>query len=319
MRVARLACLIIVAVAPLAAPALAQGPAVHQYTAPGQGIKSETVTGSSGGTGSSDTTGSSGTTGSGGAAGSSSAGTSGQAATGATAGGSAGAPPPTLRLSFGAPDPRLTASIGAAMLQGGMAPSLDGRVTKQRLERFLDSKLADELGDGEAEAVGRAVGQLVVDPGAGTSEALKALLGFVPQTGPATHAIFTRTSDLKGDLAKFQRGLVKGSSDVPRAYVELSSAAKSFVKLFDGLGVPTVDDLDTAAGKAALVAILVSGAEGNFGGKPTADSKLVDGEVRPISATTSGGLDPGVGYVLAIVVAAMLWSVLGLRPRRRRG
>jgi hypothetical protein len=250
--------------------------------------------------------------------GSSSAGSSGQSGTGASAGGAAGTAPPTLRLSFGTPDPALASAIDAALEQGGMPPSLAGAVTRERLERFLDSKLADELGDGDPQAVGRAVAQLIVDPGAGTSEVLSALLGSVPQTGPTTHAIFTRSSGLKGDAAKFQRGLVKGSSDVPRAYVELSSAAKSFVKLFDGLGVPTVDNLDTAAGKAALVAILASGAEGNFGSKPTADSKLVDGEVRPISATTIGGLDPGVGYVLAIVVAAVLWSVLGLRPRRMR-
>jgi hypothetical protein len=301
MRVARLACLIIIAVPLLAAPALAQGPAVHQYTAPGQGIAGEGTSGSSGGTGSSGATGSSGQTGA-----------------GATAGGGAGAAPPTLRLSFGAEDPQLTAAIDAALVQGGMPPSLVGIVTQERLGRFLDGRLADELGDGEAEAVGRAVGQLIADPGAGTSEVLKSLLGYVPQAGPATHAIFTRSSALKGDVAKFQRGLVKGSSDVPRAYVELASAAKSFVKVFDALKVPTVDNVDTDAGKAALVAILVSGAEGNFGGKPTADSKLVDGEVRPISATTIGGLDQGVGYVLAIVVAAVLWSVLGLRPRRLR-
>jgi hypothetical protein len=76
--------------------------------------------------------------------------------------------------------------------------------------------------------------------------------------------------------------------------------------------------VDTAAGRAALVAILVSGADGNFGSKPTADSKLVDGEVKPISATTGGGIDSSVGYVLVLVVAAVLWSVLGLRPRRLR-
>lgn len=66
------------------------------------------------------------------------------------------------------------------------------------------------------------------------------------------------------------------------------------------------------------MAILVGGAEGNFGSKPTADAKLVDGDVRPIS-TTSGGAasDARVTYLLlGLVVVAMLWSVLDLRPRR---
>src|SRR5215204_3085258 len=154
MRVARLAWPIIFAVSLLAAPASAQGPAVHQYTAPAQGIESESTTGSSGGSGSNGATGSSGgsgsngATGSSGVSGSSSAGTSGQSGTGASAGGGAGTPPPTLRLSFGRPDPALAPAIDAALLQGGMPPSLDGLVTAQRLKRFLDSKLADELGDG---------------------------------------------------------------------------------------------------------------------------------------------------------------------------
>ncbi|MFP5362619.1 MAG: hypothetical protein ACLGI5_07805, partial [Thermoleophilia bacterium] len=86
------------------------------------------------------------------------------------------------------------------------------------------------------------------------------------------------------------------------------------------LDVPTVDNLDTAAGKAALVAILVSGAEGNFGSKPSADAKLVDGEVKALSATTSdGGIGAGTYLLLALVVVAVLWSALGLRPRRLRG
>lgn len=299
MRVARLTCLIFLAIPLLVVPATAQGPAVHQYTEPGSGIKGASVSGTNAGPG---------------------ARTSGRPAGGSSAGTTAptGGPPPTLRLSFGAPDDSLDDAIDAALMQGGMPPSLPAQVKKARLASFLDGKLADELGDGDPEAVGRAVAQLVIDPGPRTPEVLAALLGNVPQTGPATHAIFTRSSAATGDSAQFQRGLVKGSSGVARAYVELSSAARSFVGPFDALGVPTVDNLDTAAGRTALVAILVSGAEGNFGAKPSADSKLVDGEVRPISAVTSGGFDPPVGYVLALVVVAVLWSVLGLRPRRMR-
>lgn len=106
---------------------------------------------------------------------------------------------------------------------------------------------------------------------------------------------------------------------MPRACAELSSAKTSFVKAFARLGVATVDNIDKPAGRSALVAILVSGAEGNFGGKPTADAKLVDGDVRPIS-TTAGGDDRGATtayLLLGLVVVAVLWSVLGLRPRRR--
>lgn len=302
-RAARLACLTLVAATTFAAPAPAQAPAVDQYAddAPVGGVAGERTSGSN--------TDATGTAGTGTAAGSQSR----------SAGpGAAAATTTTLRLSFGGASRELASAIDAALLQGGIEPSIVGRVTRDRVERFLGTALAAELSDGDAQDVGRAVAQLIVDPAPHTPAVLQALLGYAPQLTPATHAVFTRSTAPRGRYAAFQKGIVEGSSDVPSAYAELSTATRSFVKAFDALGVPTVDDVDTPAGRSALVAILVAGAEGNFGSKPTADAKLVDGDVKPISTTIGGGAGDGrLAYgLLALVVVAVLWSALGLGPRR---
>jgi hypothetical protein len=339
MRVARLACLILVAAPVLATPAAAQAPAVDQYTNQGSAGAGNPGSnpgnsGSSGGNpgnpgsnpGNPGNPGSNpgnpgsnpghpgsngGNPGSGGAT---------QGSHPGTGGGSSATAPPTLRLAFGGASASLTDSIDTALRQGGIAPSSVATITKKSVERFLDSALAGQLSGDGAEAVGRAVAQLIVEPGAQSAAVLKALLGYAPDVGPATHAVFTRSGAPSGDYADFQKGVVEGSSDVPRAYAEMSSAKKSFVKAFDALGVPTVDDIETAAGKTALVAILVAGAEGNFGSKASADAKLVGGEVKPVSVTTEGGGATLTYLLLALVGVAVLWSVLGLRPRRlRRG
>ncbi len=304
-RATRLACLIVFAASILSAPAAAQAPAVDQYTNEGAGA---TVGGERASGGDPDPAAPAPT----GAArsGAASGGTSGAAASAGAA-----ATRTALRLSFGSASRQLTSAIDAALVQGGIEPSVVGRVTRERVKRFLDSALAAELAEGGARATGRAVGQLIVDPGPRTPTVLEALLGYAPPVGPATHAVFTRSNAPSGDYAAFQKGIVEGSSDVPSAYAELSTAKISFVKAFDALGLPTVDDVETPAGRSALVAILVGGAEGNFGSKPTADAKLVDGEVQPISATVGGGGAITYG-LLGLVVVAVLSTMIGRAPRR---
>ncbi len=224
----------------------------------------------------------------------------------------------TLRISLGPVSVQLQVQIDLALRQGGIAPGATAAVTTKDIKRFLNSPIARRLSSGDAEDVGRAVGRLIVDPAPATAAVLQELIGYAPVLGDGTHAVFTRGRALKGEMAAFEKGVVEGSDDVPRAYVEMSSAKRSFVNAFDALGVSTVDNIETASGKAALVAILVAGAEGNFGSKATADAKLVDGEVRPLSATVGDAGGAPLSYLLLVIVVVALMAAAGLRPGRRR-
>jgi hypothetical protein len=75
--------------------------------------------------------------------------------------------------------------------------------------------------------------------------------------------------------AAFQSGLIRGvtAAGVPVVGVELSSTEPSQVSWYKGQGISSVDDLDAAAGQAALIYAL-SGSRGTYGTKPTANSLL---------------------------------------------
>lgn len=326
-RCSMVVCATIGAVLMFGASASAQTSATDQYLRDGtgaSGVAGATDTGNDGAL--SAGIGTSG--GGGGGGGGTGAGATGAGATGATAGVTA---TQALTLSFGgsAPDD-LQTELDAALAQAGLTPGPAGAIGPQAVEDFLGSALARALAaGGGAGAAGEAVAALLLHPGAQTAAVLRALLiDPMTLTTPPTQAVLTRTAPASGDSGAFLDGLVKGLDKIPRVYVELSGATTSFVKTFAQLGVSTIDNLDTAAGKAAFKAILVNGAEGNFGTKPTADSKLTPLGVKPISARVAdpGGasLSAAMPYLLllTLVFGALVWALPGLRgspfgPRSR--
>jgi hypothetical protein len=75
--------------------------------------------------------------------------------------------------------------------------------------------------------------------------------------------------------AAFESGLLDGvaGANVPTVGVELRGSEPSQVPWYQGRNISSVDDLDSAAGQAALIYAL-AGAKGSFGIKPTAESLL---------------------------------------------
>jgi hypothetical protein len=86
---------------------------------------------------------------------------------------------------------------------------------------------------------------------------------------------------LDGDAAKtvetFEDGLMTGlrEHDIPVVGVEATDTDPSQVPWFTDHQVSSVDDLDDAIGRAALVFALQKGQRGAFGQKPTADGGLL--------------------------------------------
>jgi copper transport outer membrane protein MctB len=74
---------------------------------------------------------------------------------------------------------------------------------------------------------------------------------------------------------QLETALLKGitATRVPTVGVESTSTEPSSISFFQSNGLSTVDDLDTTAGKVALVSAL-NGAEGSFGVKSSADRLL---------------------------------------------
>ncbi len=75
---------------------------------------------------------------------------------------------------------------------------------------------------------------------------------------------------------EFEAGLIEGatSASVVTVGVELTSTEPSQISWYKSRDISSVDDLDTAAGRAAL-AFTLAGAHGSYGEKPSADSGLL--------------------------------------------
>ncbi len=241
-------------------------------------------------------------------------------------GGTAGPLTVAVTLNFGGRTPRLLrVQIAATLAQAGLAQQ-QTTSTQRDVKDFLASPLAEELAGAGAGpgAIGRAVARSILHPTAQTPRLMRALFGTQSVGATPTLAIFTRTAGVAGDARRFEDGIVRGLEDVPHGYAELSDADPSFVKQFMKLEVPTVDNLDTAAGRAAMIAILTAGAVGNFGTKATADSRLTSAGVKPLAVhvPVPGDSGPSLGalgaYVLlfAVIVGGLAWA---LPARRRRG
>jgi hypothetical protein len=81
----------------------------------------------------------------------------------------------------------------------------------------------------------------------------------------------------RSNAARLETGLMSGmgATRAPAVGVEASGADPSSISFFQGTDLSSVDDIDTSAGKVALVFAML-GAEGSFGTKSSADRLLPD-------------------------------------------
>jgi hypothetical protein len=136
-------------------------------------------------------------------------------------------------------------------------------------------------GQGRFESIGRALGQeLMLGGDTPLWNALTDVLVEQREGGnkdPADGVIVVRSAKpQKGATSRYLLGLYAGlgSAGVPAVGVEASDARRSAISVYRQAGLSSVDDIDTLAGKLALVLLLQGAPSGQFGVKKTADEAL---------------------------------------------
>ncbi|MDP9232116.1 MAG: copper transporter [Actinomycetota bacterium] len=136
-------------------------------------------------------------------------------------------------------------------------------------------------GQGRFESLGRALGQeLMLGGDTPLWNALTDVLVEQREGGnkdPADGVIVVRSAKpQKGATSRYLLGLYAGlgSAGVPAVGVEASDARRSAISVYRQAGLSSVDDIDTLAGKLALVLLLQGAPSGQYGVKKTADEAL---------------------------------------------
>ncbi|HLM36955.1 MAG TPA: copper transporter [Gaiellaceae bacterium] len=154
------------------------------------------------------------------------------------------------------------------------APQIDAQLASSRSSGSFG-------GQGRFEALGRALGQeLMLGGETPLWNALTDALVEQREGGSKDSAdglILVRSAKpQKGATSRFLLGLYSGlgSAGVPAIGVETSDARRSAVSVYRQAGLSSVDDIDTPAGRLALVLLLQGAPSGQYGVKKTADEAL---------------------------------------------
>jgi len=184
-------------------------------------------------------------------------------------------------------DSGLNSAIGDALRDSG-AVAVRLRALKMPIDdKQLDAKLSGQAADQEyvgktkLEQLGKALGVELIT--GGETPLWNTLSdSLVDQTAgsgrqPVDGVVVARTVPPQRDgTSRFLFGLYQGlsSAGLPAVGVEASDATSSAVPIFKKVGLSSVDDVDTPAGRLSLVLLLAGGPNGQYGFKRTADDAL---------------------------------------------
>jgi hypothetical protein len=198
----------------------------------------------------------------------------------------------------GSIDGGVRGNVETALTDANARPLLRIRAVKVPIDaKGLDSALAGRatfaryVGDDQLGRLGRALGRELV---AGGDTPLWDVLSpqlveerFGGQKRPADGVVVVRSAaPQQRATARFVQGLYAGlgSGGAPAVGVEASGKKPSTVDAFARNGLSTVDDIDTATGRLALVLLLAGGDPGDYGLKDAAN----DGILPPIEPLPNG-------------------------------
>ena len=191
-------------------------------------------------------------------------------------------------LFVGPVDETVQSSVTAALEDAGARGLTRMRALKLPIDQGrIDSALAGQAsltryqGPERVRELGRLLAhEFVVGGDAEAWDELSSDL-VIGQSGrarpPVEGVVVVRTVDpQEGDTARFLRGLYEGLADtgVPAVGVEKTSDDPSAIEVLDRAGLSSVDNIETAPGRAALALLLAGGEPGRYGVKETAERPL---------------------------------------------
>jgi hypothetical protein len=184
-------------------------------------------------------------------------------------------------------DSGLSSAIEAALNDSGAVQirrrALKVPVDDKQLDAKLSTQPADQqyVGKSKLDELGRALAAELI---AGGDTPLWNTLSdslVEEQAGggkqPVDGVIVARTVPPQRDgTSRFLFGVYQGlnSGGVPAVGIEASDAPSSAVPIFKSAGLSSVDDVDTSAGRLALVLLLAGSPSGQYGFKKTANDAL---------------------------------------------
>lgn len=190
---------------------------------------------------------------------------------------------------IGSPDGRSRGLVQEALTDANAVAALRFRALKVPIDPVTLSRtlvrrpaLAPFAGSPQLGKLGLALGQELV--AGGDSPLWNALSSqlVVERSGgmqrPVDGVVLVRSAQPQGGpTARFLTGLYTGlgASAAPLVGVETSGTTPSATGVYRKLGISSVDDLETAAGRLALVALLAGAQPGHYGLDETADSAII--------------------------------------------
>ena len=207
-------------------------------------------------------------------------------------------------LFVGGVDPRTVGGIDQALADAGADTAVRMRALQVPINvDAVDAVLSQQpaflpyVGDDKLDELGDALGGEFVRGGETPLWRSLATQLVAEQEGtstrPADGVVVVRSAGPQsGETARFVNGLYAGlaSAGIPAVGVETIPAQPSAIGVFRRAGLASVDDVDTAPGRLALVLLLAGAPRGHYGLKTTAtDGVLPPMEPALVTTPVTGG------------------------------
>ncbi len=218
-------------------------------------------------------------------------------------------------VSFGTGDRAVRADVRRALDEAGI-PFDAFETTDARIKALIASTYAKtQLSTAGPKAVGTAAATRLAKTGDPTATIFKTLFpGVTPK--PVTAVVLSRGDNVSPEQVEFLKGLAGGfgAVPIPTVYAERSDDKRPHLDEYRGIkGVGIVDNVDTAAGRQRLAALITGGTANEGDTTISADTKAA-----VVQNAASGDSDVATPIALIVLLLGAGGVVVAGVFRRKR-